>query len=109
MSSVCLKHDISVSDPVKCPGVSIFMIRNLIFSTSMFIHSHFRSKFRFRNHNLPIESVCRRGIPRNLNICDLCKKNNGDEFHYIYNNYCSHFENINKKNYENVTYDQFRQ
>ena len=29
------------------------------------------AKFLCREHNLPIESCCRQGIPRNLRICEL--------------------------------------
>ena len=53
------------------------------------------AKFRCGNHNLPIESGCRRGIPHNLRICELCTKDIGDEFHYIFN--CPHFENLQRK------------
>ena len=53
------------------------------------------AKFRCRNQNLPIESGCRRGIPRNLRICELCTQDIGDEFHYIFN--CPHFEVLRKK------------
>ena len=53
------------------------------------------AKYLCRNHNLPIESGCRRGIPRNLRICQLCTKYTGDEFHYIFN--CPHFEILQKQ------------
>ena len=49
-----------------------------------------KAKFRCRNHNLPIESGCRQGIPRNIRLCELCTKYIGDEFHHIFN--CPHFE-----------------
>ena len=53
------------------------------------------ANFQCGNNNMPIESGCRRGVPRNLTICELCTKDIGDKFHYICN--CPHFENLRNK------------
>ena len=53
------------------------------------------AKFRCRNHILLIESGCRRGIPRNLRLCELCTKDIIDKIHYIFN--CPDFENLREK------------
>ena len=87
-----------INDSSKC--INYRMFTQSLKLKHYLIHLSYRercimAKFRCRNHNLPIESGCRRGIPRNLRICDLCKKDIGDEFHYIFN--CSHFTNLRNK------------
>ena len=50
------------------------------------------ARFRCRNHNLPVETGCHRGIPREQRICTLCKQELGDEFHFLMK--CSYFKMI---------------
>ena len=43
------------------------------------------TKFRCRNHKLPIETGSHNNIPRELRICQKCNGNSiGDEFHYLF-------------------------
>ena len=42
-------------------------------------------KFRSGNHRLPIEIGRWENIPINERICNLCNKDIGDEFHYLFN------------------------
>ena len=45
------------------------------------------SKFRCRNHRLPIETGCRERVLRNTRVCtrcDIAPKDIGDEFHYLF-------------------------
>ena len=48
------------------------------------------ARFRCRNHNLPVEIGCHRGIPREQRKCNWCENELGDEFHFIMN--CSNFK-----------------
>ena len=41
------------------------------------------ARFRCRNHNLPVETGCHRGIPREQRKCNWCVSELGDEFHFI--------------------------
>ena len=46
-------------------------------------------KFRTRNHNLPIETLCYIEIPREERKCSLCDSGMvGDEYHYLFQ--CPH-------------------
>ena len=47
------------------------------------------TKFRCRNHRLPIESGCRTHVSRDMRICQHCRKDIGDEYHYLLS--CPHF------------------
>ena len=48
------------------------------------------TKFRCRNHKLPIETGSHNNVPRELRICLKCNSNNiGDELHYLF--VCSFF------------------
>ena len=43
------------------------------------------TKFRCRNHKLPIETGSHNNIPRQLRICQKCNSHSiGDEFHYLF-------------------------
>ena len=53
------------------------------------------TRFRCRNHRLPIESGCRENIQSNMRTCQYCLKDIGDEFHYLLS--CSHFNNTRKQ------------
>lgn len=53
------------------------------------------TKFRTRNHRLPVEIGRWTGIPLNERKCWLCKGEAGDEYHYILK--CSFFNNQRKK------------
>ena len=59
-------------------------LKNILVNLS-YRESGILAKFFCKNHNLPIESGCRQGIPRNLRICELFRQDIGDEFHYIFN------------------------
>ena len=48
-------------------------------------------KFRCRNHRLPIESGCRALVLRDMRTCPHCKRDVGDEFHYLLA--CPYFNN----------------
>jgi len=55
------------------------------------------TKFRCRNHKLPIEKGCYANIPREQRLCTFCGTNTkqiGDEYHYVM--VCSHFADIRK-------------
>ena len=41
-------------------------------------------KFRCSTHLLPIEKGRHLGIPRNERLCELCKDDLGDEYHYLF-------------------------
>ena len=43
------------------------------------------ARFRCRNHNLPVETWCHRGIPREQRKCNWCVSELGNEFHFILN------------------------
>ena len=48
------------------------------------------ARYRCRNHNLPVEIGCHRGIPREQRKCNWCENELGDEFHFIMN--CSNLK-----------------
>ena len=50
------------------------------------------ARFRCRNHNLPVETGCHRGIPREQRKCNWCVSELGDEFYFIMN--CSNFNTL---------------
>ena len=55
----------------------------------------FFTKFRCRNHKLPIEQGIYAGIAKDERLCTLCDLNEmGDEFHYLFN--CTHFSLVRK-------------
>ena len=41
------------------------------------------TKFRCRNHRLPIEIGCHENVLRDMRICQYCRKDIGDEYHYL--------------------------
>ena len=41
------------------------------------------TKFRCRNHRLPIEIGCHKNVIRDMRICQHCRKDIGDEYHYL--------------------------
>ena len=41
------------------------------------------TKFRCRNHRLPIEAGVRSQVLRDMRICQFCETDIGDEFHYL--------------------------
>ena len=41
------------------------------------------TKFRCRNHRLPIEAGVRSQILRDMRLCHFCQKGIGDEYHYL--------------------------
>ena len=43
----------------------------------------FFTKFRCRNHRLPIEAGVRSQVLRDMRICQFCETDIGDEFHYL--------------------------
>lgn len=45
-------------------------------------------RFRTSHHKLPIETCRWNNIPRNQKICNLCKNNIGDDYHYIMAHVC---------------------
>lgn len=46
---------------------------------------HIVTKFRCRNHKLPIEIGCHNNIDRNLRLCNRCDLGEiGDEYHYLF-------------------------
>ena len=54
------------------------------------------TKFRLRNHNLPIEKGVHKNIPRPQKLCKLCNDEEvGDEFHYLLK--CNYFVDIRPK------------
>lgn len=53
------------------------------------------TKFRCRNHRLPIERASYENVLRDMRICHFCRKDIGDEYHYIL--CCPHFSNERKK------------
>ena len=48
-----------------------------------------------RNHRLPIETGIWTGIPVKERLCNLCKIDIGDEYHYIM--ICDYFKDLRKK------------
>ena len=52
-------------------------------------------KYRTRNHKLPIENGSWKNIPTHLRICNLCQKDIGDEFQYLFQ--CSVFNEDRKR------------
>ena len=52
-------------------------------------------KYRTRNHKLPVETGSWYGIPLCERICELCKADVGDEFHYLLK--CPEFSNERKQ------------
>lgn len=69
------------------------------------------TKFRCRNHSLPVEKMAYRGISREHRICHCCQMNEiGDEYHYIFK--CTKFlaerkKYIDKNYYNNPSSDKF--
>ena len=55
------------------------------------------TRFRCRNHKLPIGAGCRHGVLRENRICTHCNIEVGDEFHYMYLFKCSHFNDTQKR------------
>ena len=53
------------------------------------------TRFRCRNHKLPIEAGCRHGVSRENRIYTHCNMKVGSEFHYLFE--CSHFNDIQKR------------
>ena len=55
------------------------------------------TKFRCRNHRLPIEAGVRSQVLRDMRVCQFCKTDIGDEFHYLL--CCFNFKEERKKIY----------
>ena len=53
--------------------------------TSTYNNRRLLARYRCRNHNLPVEIGCHRGIPREQRKCNWCENELGDEFHFIMN------------------------
>ena len=54
------------------------------------------TRFRCRNHKLPIEIGCYYNIERNLRTCSVCNSQDvGDEFHYLFN--CTYLRSARRK------------
>ena len=53
------------------------------------------TKFRCRNHRLPIERGCQENIPPDMRLCHYCREDIGDEYHYLL--IFRHFKNERKK------------
>ena len=53
------------------------------------------TRFRRRNHKLPIEAGCRHGVLRENRICIAMWMEVGDEFHYLFK--CSNFNDKRKR------------
>lgn len=48
--------------------------------------SRFVTKFRCRNHTLPIEAGCHKNTARHQRLCTKCESGElGDEYHYLFN------------------------
>ena len=105
----CLKYNVSqilkdqfqqewranIFDSSKCSNYRIFKTNfgfedylvNLLPKTRVLF-----TKFRCRNHKLPVESGIYTGVIKEERICMLCNMQDvGDEFHYIFK--CEHFRN----------------
>ena len=60
------------------------------------------SKFRCRNHKLPIEIGSRENVPRDMCLCKLCDSRElGDEYHYIF--VCTFFQ-LSRNNFIDAIY-----
>ena len=53
------------------------------------------TKFRCRNYRLPIEAGVRSQVLRDMRVCQFCKTDIGDEFHYLL--WCVHFKEERRK------------
>ena len=53
------------------------------------------TKFRFRNHRLPIEAGVRSQVLRDMRVCQFCKTDIGDDFLYLL--CCGHFKKERRK------------
>ena len=62
------------------------------------------TKFRCRNHRLPIEAGARSQVLRDMRMCQFCETDIGDEFHYLL---CCHTFKEERKNFiiQNITED----
>ena len=58
------------------------------------------TKFRLRNHNLPVECGSWYDVPPELRTCPICPDHIGDEFHYL-------FECISTKNYSKALIQRY--
>ena len=59
------------------------------------------TKFRCRNHRLPIERGCHENIPPDMRLCHYCCEDIGDEYHYllIYSHFKKKEKNTSKVNF----------
>lgn len=78
----------NIFDSSKCCNYRIFKskfgLENYLVALSPKLRESF-TKFRCRNHKLPIESGIYTGIVREERLCSLCTLHEpGDEFHYIF-------------------------
>ena len=79
----------------KCLNYRIFKSNLKIESyltTSTYNNRRLLARFRCRNHKLPVETGCHRGIPREQRKCSWCVSELGDEFHFIMN--CPNFNTL---------------
>lgn len=60
-----------------------FGFENYLKSTPCSLSTYF-TKFRTRNHRLPIETGNWNRVPRNIRFCNHCVNKIGDEFHYLF-------------------------
>ena len=59
------------------------------------------TKFRCRNHRLPIEAGVRSQVLRDMRICQFCETDIGDEFYYLL--CCPNFKEERKQSIQNIT------
>ena len=88
----------SISQGGKCTVYRIikttFGFENYLNTLPQLLRKYF-TKFRCRNHRLPIEAGVRSQVLRDMRLCHLCQKDIGDEYHYLL--CCSHFSEERKK------------
>lgn len=77
----------------KCTNYRIFKDKFVIEPYLTFLPKHHRimvTKFRCRNHKLPVETGAYLCLERSKRVCTLCISGEiGDEFHYLFK--CKHF------------------
>ena len=89
------KWTAEIQQSSKCLNYRIF-ISNLkiesYLTTLTYNNRRLLARFRCRTHNLPVETGCHRGIPREQRECNWCVSELGDEIHFIMN--CSNFNTL---------------
>ena len=96
----CLRHNLKIrlrdqiiqkwqegiSQSRKCTNYRIF--KNIFGFDNYLIElpeelRKYLTKFRCRNHRLPIEIGCHENVLRDMRICQHCRKDIGDNYHYL--------------------------